>query len=66
MAWLTQYFLNPELVIPGAALALVPIVIHILSRLRHKRIRFAAMEFLLQSDQLNRRPRTAECRRPRV
>ncbi len=55
MGWLAQYFLNPGLVLPGAALALVPIIIHILSRLRHKRIRFAAMEFLLQSDQLNRR-----------
>ena len=55
MGWLAQYFLNPGLVVPGAALALVPIIIHILSRLRHKRVRFAAMEFLLQSDQLNRR-----------
>jgi len=55
MTWLTQYFLNPAFVVPGAALALLPIIIHLLSRLRYKKVRFAAMEFLLQSDELNRR-----------
>lgn len=55
MAWLTQFFLNPAFVLPGAALAAVPIIIHLLSRLRYKKVRFAAMEFLLQSDELNRR-----------
>ena len=55
MSWLTQYFLNPAFVLPGAALASVPIIIHLLSRLRYKKVRFAAMEFLLQSDELNRR-----------
>lgn len=55
MSWLAQYFLNPAYVLPGAALAAVPILIHLLSRLRYRRVRFAAMEFLLQSDELNRR-----------
>lgn len=55
MSWLTQYFLNPSFVLPGAALASLPIIIHLLSRLRYKRVKFAAMEFLLQSDELNRR-----------
>lgn len=55
MSWLAQFFLNPGFVIPGLALASVPILIHILSRLRYRRVRFAAMEFLLQSDELNRR-----------
>ena len=55
MSWLSQYFLNPGFVLPGAALAAVPIIIHLLSRLRYKRVKFAAMEFLLQSDELNRR-----------
>lgn len=55
MNWLAQYFLNPGYAIPGLALISVPIIIHILSRLRYKRVRFAAMEFLLQSDELNRR-----------
>ena len=55
MSWLSQYFLNPSFVLPGAALASIPIIIHLLSRLRYKKVRFAAMEFLLQSDELNRR-----------
>jgi len=55
MAWLTQNFLNPAFVLPGAALLSVPILIHLLSRLRYRRVRFAAMEFLLQSDEMNRR-----------
>ena len=55
MSWLTQFFLNPAYVLPGAALVGVPILIHILSRLRYKKVRFAAMEFLLESEELNRR-----------
>jgi hypothetical protein len=55
MSTLTQFFLNPAYVLPGAALVLVPILIHILSRLRYKTVRFAAMEFLLESEELNRR-----------
>lgn len=55
MAWLTQYFLNPAFVLPGLALASVPIIIHLLNRLRHRKVQFAAMEFLLQSDEQNRR-----------
>ena len=55
MGWLTQYFLNPSYVLPGAALVSLPIIIHLLSRMRYKKVRFAAMEFLLQSDELNRR-----------
>ncbi len=55
MGWLSQYFLNPSIVLPGAALVSVPIIIHFLNRLRYKRVRFAAMEFLLRSDKRNRR-----------
>jgi hypothetical protein len=55
MSWLAQYFLNPAFVLPGIALASVPIIIHILSRLRYRKIQFAAMEFLLESEELNRR-----------
>lgn len=55
MNWLSQYFLNPSFVLPGAALVAIPIVIHFLNRLRYKRVRFAAMEFLLKSDKRNRR-----------
>ena len=55
MGFLSQFFLNPALFLPGAALILLPILIHILSRLRYRRVRFAAMEFLLESEELNRR-----------
>ena len=55
MSTLSQFFLNPAYVLPGAALVLVPILIHILSRLRYKKVRFAAMEFLLESEELNRK-----------
>ena len=55
MSSYSQFFLNPAYVLPGAALLLVPILIHILSRLRYKKVRFAAMEFLLESEELNRR-----------
>ncbi|MFQ5734250.1 MAG: BatA domain-containing protein, partial [Planctomycetaceae bacterium] len=50
-----SFFLNPGLVIPGAALIASPIIIHLINRLRFRRVRFAAMEFLLQSQQRNRR-----------
>ncbi len=55
MGWLSSYFLNPSFVLPGAALVSIPIIIHFLNRLRFKRVRFAAMEFLLKSDKRNRR-----------
>ena len=54
-AWLSQYFLNPGLVVGGTALVASPIIIHLINRLRYRRVRFAAMEFLLQSQQRNRR-----------
>lgn len=49
------FFVNPALVVPGAALALSPVIIHLINRLRFRRVRFAAMEFLLQSQKRNRR-----------
>ena len=54
-SWLAQYFFNPSFVLPGAALVAAPIIIHLINRLRFRRVRFAAMEFLLQSEQQNRR-----------
>ena len=54
-AWLTQHFFNPAYVAGGAALVASPIIIHLINRSRFRRVRFAAMEFLLQSQQRNRR-----------
>lgn len=54
-AWLASHFFNPTIVAGGAALLASPIIIHLINRLRFRRVRFAAMEFLLQSQQMNRR-----------
>ena len=50
-----NFFVNPALAASGAALVASPIIIHLINRLRFRRVRFAAMEFLLQSQQKNRR-----------
>src|SRR5947199_8643126 len=48
-------FLNPAYLAAGAALISLPIIIHLINRMRFKRIRWAAMEFLLKSQKRNRR-----------
>ncbi len=54
--WLAQYFVNSSYIMTGgAALVAVPVIIHLINRMRFRRVRFAAMEFLLQSQQENRR-----------
>lgn len=47
-------FLNPFL-LWGAGLASIPLIIHILNRRRFKKVRWAAMEFLLKAFKENRR-----------
>jgi hypothetical protein len=54
-SWLLQHFLNPALVLPGLLLVALPIIIHLLHRLQYRRVKFAAMEFLLASQKRNRR-----------
>lgn len=53
--WLAQHFIHPAIATGGAFLLAAPVLIHLINRLRFKRVRFAAMEFLLQSEQRNRR-----------
>src|SRR6266550_1344130 len=48
-------FLNPFAMVVGGALVSAPILIHLINRMRFKRIRWAAMEFLLKSQKKNRR-----------
>jgi hypothetical protein len=48
-------FLNPGFLFIGAALIAVPIIIHLINRMRFKRIRWAAMEFLLKAQKRTRR-----------
>src|SRR5438552_16280703 len=49
------HFLNPWFMAAGGALVTLPILIHLINRMRFKRIRWAAMEFLLKSQKRNRR-----------
>src|SRR6516165_9601673 len=50
-----ELFLNPANMIIGGALISSPIIIHLINRMRFKRLRWAAMEFLLKSQKRNRR-----------
>src|SRR5438874_4889447 len=50
-----EFFLNPWSMVAGGAMISAPILIHLINRLRFKRIRWAAMEFLLKSQKRNRR-----------
>ncbi len=48
-------FVTPTLAAVGAGAMAVPILIHLLARRRFKRIRWAAMEFLIDAERRNRR-----------
>jgi hypothetical protein len=48
-------FLNPAALTVGGAMVSSPILIHLINRMRFKRLRWAAMEFLLKSQKRNRR-----------
>ncbi len=48
-------FVTPALATAGAAAIAAPILIHLLARRRFKRIRWAAMEFLIDAEKRNRR-----------
>ena len=48
-------FANPFAMLAGVLLISSPIIIHLINRMRFKRIRWAAMEFLLKSQKRNRR-----------
>lgn len=50
-----ELFLNPWSMLAGALLVGVPIVVHLINRLRYRRVRFAAMEFLLKAQKRVRR-----------
>lgn len=50
-----ELFLHPWFMVAGGLLVSSPIIIHLINRMRFKRVRWAAMEFLLKSQKRNRR-----------
>src|ERR1700741_5146638 len=52
---MAEWFLNPGFLAAAAALISVPIIIHLINRMRFKRMRWAAMEFLLKAQKRTRR-----------
>src|SRR3954451_18511336 len=50
-----EFFALPWYMAFGGILIAAPILIHLINRMRFKRIRWAAMEFLLKSQKRNRR-----------
>ncbi|CAN5220448.1 hypothetical protein BH11PLA2_BH11PLA2_03030 [soil metagenome] len=50
-----EAFVNPWSMIAGALLVSVPIIIHLINRLRYKKIHWAAMEFLLKAQKRMKR-----------
>lgn len=52
--WLSSFLMNPGLAL-GAGVIASPILIHILSKRRYRRVRWAAMDFLLEAQKKNRR-----------
>jgi hypothetical protein len=50
-----ELFLNPWSMAAGALLVSVPIIIHLINRMRFKRVKWAAMEFLLKAQKRMKR-----------
>src|SRR5947208_3270597 len=50
-----EIFTNPGFLAVAGGLVSAPIIIHLINRLRFKRLRWAAMEFLLKAQKRNRR-----------
>src|SRR5437016_10921844 len=52
---LETIFANPGYLAAGGALISSPIIIHLINRMRFKRLRWAAMEFLIKAQKKSRR-----------
>jgi hypothetical protein len=50
-----ELFLNPWSMLAGTLLVSSPIIIHLINRIRFRRVHWAAMEFLLKSQKKNRK-----------
>ena len=52
---MTELFLNPWSMTAGVLLVASPVIIHLINRMRFKRVRWAAMEFLLKAQKRMKR-----------
>src|SRR5688500_5859978 len=50
-----ELFANPGFLVAGGAAVSAPIIIHLINRMRFKRLRWAAMEFLLKAQKKTRK-----------
>jgi hypothetical protein len=55
-----SFFMNPWTMVAGGALVLTPIIIHLINRMRFRRVKWAAMEFLLKAQKKMRRKKILE------
>src|SRR4051812_3235916 len=55
-----SFFLNPWTFIVGGLLVSMPIIIHLINRIRFRRVKWAAMEFLLKAQKRMRRRKILE------
>jgi hypothetical protein len=55
-----SFFLNPWTMAAGAGLIAAPVIIHLINRMRFRRIKWAAMEFLLKAQKKMRRRKILE------
>ncbi|MBA4064306.1 MAG: hypothetical protein C0501_11455 [Isosphaera sp.] len=55
-----SFFLNPWTLAAGIGLASTPIIIHLINRMRFRRVKWAAMEFLLKAQKKMRRKKVLE------
>ncbi len=55
-----SFFLNPWTFVAGALLVSLPIIIHLINRIRFRRVKWAAMEFLLKAQKRMRRRKILE------
>src|SRR5688500_16078420 len=60
LATMFSAFLNPWTFLIGAALVSTPIIIHLINRIRFRRVKWAAMEFLLKAQRKMRRKKILE------
>ena len=60
MSAFLSFFMNPWTLVAGAALVSTPIIIHLINRMRFRRVKWAAMEFLLKAQKKMRRKKILE------